>query len=83
MYRLSNKSALHPPEKLPLIIYHAELHDFSLILNFTGGHCLVGQVFNDSKERFSDGTYVKTDTVTRIANGYAETNEDVYKLVAR
>lgn len=44
------------------------------------GKSLHGSIYNDTKNRFSDGEYIITSTVLKIEDGIATTLNTKYKL---
>jgi hypothetical protein len=85
MHRVTNSSGIKKPtRKSPIRIVDAEIHNWSLIDCVGGGCIIVGHVYSDSKKRFSDSTFVRTDLIVSIKEGIAETyNDDIYKLVTK
>lgn len=58
--------------------YHAELENWHI--NWKG--TLSGNIFNDKKKRWADGTFVNTSFLKAYTpEGYIQTNNTVYKLL--
>jgi hypothetical protein len=56
--------------------YDAELHNYKQV-----GLCMIGDIINDSKGRWSDGTPIRTSKVISITDGILQTLNTRYKLM--
>ena len=58
------------------------LKNWSIHRMYDGSYVLMGEIYNDAKERFKDGTHVRTSPLREInfACGYADTMNTRYTL---
>lgn len=59
----------------------AELRNWLLLGNVEGKRWAIGDIFNDSKNRFKDGTEVRTSSIVEIKGDIIVTRNSVYRLV--
>ena len=58
------------------------LENWSIHLMYDGRYVLRGEIYNDAKERFKDGTHIHTSALREInfVGGYADTKNTRYAL---
>jgi hypothetical protein len=82
MEKCENASSVTPKGYIEQeFIHDAELHDWTLLPFFNGGLIISGRIYNDKKNRFADGTRVRTSKLISVYNGKATTQNTKYLLV--
>lgn len=58
------------------------LKNWSIHRMYDGRYVLMGEIYNDAKERFKDGTHIRTSPLREInfVGGYADTENTLYTL---
>lgn len=58
------------------------LENWSIRRMYDGRYVLMGEIYNDAKERFKDGTHIRTSALREInfVGGYADTKNTRYTL---